>query len=148
MMEKSLPQFKGRGCGPLRWYTPQHGNSVGRAFFPPGDHDGRLVAQDEQGGAALHPGGKKQEHPGLSESAGDAGQGCSNQGAENRIICNIMRICFVTHLSHIKRGLSIRQPPLIINKFWCRRPDLNRHGRKPLPPQDSVSTKFHHFGTF
>jgi hypothetical protein len=25
---------------------------------------------------------------------------------------------------------------------------LNRHGRRPLPPQDSVSTKFHHFGTF
>jgi hypothetical protein len=40
---------------------------------------------------------KKQEHSGLSESAGDAGQGCSNRGAENRIICNIMRICFVTH---------------------------------------------------
>jgi hypothetical protein len=32
-------------------------------------------------------------------------------------------------------------------KIWCRRPDLNRHGRGPLPPQDSVSTKFHHFGT-
>jgi len=25
---------------------------------------------------------------------------------------------------------------------------LNRHGRRPLPPQDSVSTKFHHFGTY
>jgi hypothetical protein len=32
--------------------------------------------------------------------------------------------------------------------LWCRRPDLNRHGFWPLPPQDSVSTKFHHFGTF
>jgi len=31
---------------------------------------------------------------------------------------------------------------------WCRRPDLNRHGFWPLPPQDSVSTKFHHFGIY
>jgi hypothetical protein len=30
---------------------------------------------------------------------------------------------------------------------WCRRRDLNPHGRSPLPPQDSVSTRFHHFGT-
>jgi len=34
----------------------------------------------------------------------------------------------------------------LIYKSECRRPDLNRHGRGPLPPQDSVSTKFHHFG--
>ena len=31
--------------------------------------------------------------------------------------------------------------------LWCRRRDLNPHGRSPLPPQDSVSTRFHHFGT-
>ncbi len=24
---------------------------------------------------------------------------------------------------------------------------MNPHGRRPLPPQDSVSTRFHHFGT-
>ncbi len=38
------------------------------------------------------------------------------------------------------------RPPLYFSVVWCRRPDLNRHGRSPLPPQDSVSTKFHHFG--
>ena len=73
MVEKSLPQFKGRGGGPLRRNTPQHGDSSGGAFHPPRDYDGRLVAQNEQGGAALHPGGKKQEHHGISEGAGDAG---------------------------------------------------------------------------
>ena len=30
---------------------------------------------------------------------------------------------------------------------WCRRRDLNPNGHNPLPPQDSVSTRFHHFGT-
>jgi hypothetical protein len=31
-------------------------------------------------------------------------------------------------------------------KIWCRGRDLNPHGRGPLPPQDSVSTRFHHLG--
>ena len=30
---------------------------------------------------------------------------------------------------------------------WCGRRDLNPHGFCPLPPQDSVSTNFHHFRT-
>jgi hypothetical protein len=30
--------------------------------------------------------------------------------------------------------------------YWCRSRDLNPDGCCPLPPQDSVSTKFHHFG--
>ncbi len=43
-----------------------------------------------------------------------------------------------------KEGLTKMANPL---KFlWCRRRDLNPHGRNPLPPQDSVSTSFHHFG--
>jgi hypothetical protein len=29
---------------------------------------------------------------------------------------------------------------------WCRSRDLNPDGFCPLPPQDSVSTRFHHFG--
>lgn len=29
---------------------------------------------------------------------------------------------------------------------WCRSRDLNPDERNSLPPQDSVSTKFHHFG--
>gem|GEM_PF-6059000 len=47
----------------------------------------------------------------------------------------------------IEKGLSDRPPAEPFIYTWCRRPDLNRHGRGPLPPQDSVSTKFHHFGT-
>ena len=35
----------------------------------------------------------------------------------------------------------------LTNIKWCRRRDSNPHTRKALPPQDSVSTKFHHFGT-
>ena len=45
-----------------------------------------------------------------------------------------------------KKGFSKQLKPFKIMYFWCRRPDLNRHGCNPLPPQDSVSTKFHHFG--
>ena len=47
-----------------------------------------------------------------------------------------------------KNGLSKLLRPLIKFHGWCRRRDLNPHTRKALPPQDSVSTKFHHFGTF
>lgn len=31
-------------------------------------------------------------------------------------------------------------------KKWCRSRDLNPDERNSLPPQDSVSTMFHHFG--
>ena len=37
--------------------------------------------------------------------------------------------------------------PLVLALVWCGRGDLNPHGFCPLPPQDSVSTKFHHFRT-
>ena len=30
--------------------------------------------------------------------------------------------------------------------FWCRRRDSNPHERSSPPPQDGVSTRFHHFG--
>ena len=33
-----------------------------------------------------------------------------------------------------------------MHPFWCRSRDLNPDGFCPLPPQDSVSTIFHHFG--
>gem|GEM_PF-4321407 len=33
-------------------------------------------------------------------------------------------------------------------KKWCRSRDLNPDERNSLPPQDSVSTMFHHFGIF
>ena len=36
-------------------------------------------------------------------------------------------------------------PPGAID-IWCRSRDLNPDGLCPLPPQDSVSTRFHHFG--
>ncbi len=44
-----------------------------------------------------------------------------------------------------KKGQPMLANPL--KSLWCRRRDLNPHGRNPLPPQDSVSTRFHHFGT-
>jgi hypothetical protein len=39
-------------------------------------------------------------------------------------------------------------PSLWVNPglLWCRSRDLNPDGFCPLPPQDSVSTRFHHFG--
>ena len=45
-----------------------------------------------------------------------------------------------------KRGLTdvSANPPF---SFWCRSRDLNPDERSSLPPQDSVSTRFHHFGT-
>ena len=36
--------------------------------------------------------------------------------------------------------------PMMRPIFWCRSRDLNPDGFCPLPPQDSVSTRFHHFG--
>ena len=49
---------------------------------------------------------------------------------------------------HVQQKRPVRPGLTSFNHLWCRRPDLNRHGRNPLPPQDSVSTKFHHFGTW
>ena len=44
-----------------------------------------------------------------------------------------------------KRGLTDESAnPLFL--LWCRSRDLNPDGFCPLPPQDSVSTRFHHFG--
>ena len=43
---------------------------------------------------------------------------------------------------NLMEGLSIKQAVVrecAILK-WCRRPDLNRHELRSLPPQDSVST--------
>ena len=44
----------------------------------------------------------------------------------------------------MKRGRLYMTDPFAYP--WCRSRDLNPDGRKPLPPQDSVSTMFHHFG--
>ena len=52
----------------------------------------------------------------------------SRRQDESKVLCNY----FVTHLLHINKGLPIKQPILIINEFWFRRPDLNRHGRVPF----------------
>ena len=45
-----------------------------------------------------------------------------------------------------KKRRNLFRLRLFLSK-WCRRRDLNPHGRRPPPPQDGVSTKFHHFGT-
>jgi hypothetical protein len=52
-----------------------------------------------------------------------------------------------TAIKKLKAQPVSARPVILAFLLWCRRPDLNRHGCYPLPPQDSVSTKFHHFGT-
>ena len=48
------------------------------------------------------------------------------------------------HPLEAKRDNTKSRCPFVF--LWCRSRDLNPDGRGPLPPQDSVSTKFHHFG--
>jgi len=49
------------------------------------------------------------------------------------------------HHGNKKKGRPLEADPFSYS--WCRSRDLNPDGLWPLPPQDSVSTKFHHFGT-
>ncbi len=51
-----------------------------------------------------------------------------------------------THNRHTKKEGLFFITPLFIGDFWCRRRDSNPHERSSPPPQDGVSTRFHHFG--
>ena len=48
--------------------------------------------------------------------------------------------------SSIWAGFGQAILPKFPNDFWCRRRDSNPHERSSPPPQDGVSTRFHHFG--
>ena len=57
------------------------------------------------------------------------GQGQGNTGVSQEFLQYHEILRFGGNLSSFGR-----------NSIWCRRPDLNRHDRRSLPPQDSVST--------
>jgi len=67
----------------------------------------------------------------------------SNRAAVNRLDTHLSATQM--HPPQTEEAQSIEIAPL--SETWCRRRDSNPHERSSPPPQDGVSTRFHHFGT-